>query len=156
MLRKCPRGLNGTCSFCGWRLRSLSDDGDGVPKVSTTAHVAAGVLTLQVSRPRLSSFRKPLLATMKLPERKPLPSHSLFLSHFHGCSPSIGWPSLLFHFLSCNSTSLCLKKPATRRSGRLQEHSRYKMIQRFLTGPECGGEHVLSILQEIRGKWYRY
>lgn len=64
-------------------------------------------------------------------------SHSLFSRHFHGCSPSIGWPSLLFHSLSCNCSFLCLKKPTTRKRGRLQEHSRYKMIQRSLRGPEC-------------------
>lgn len=100
MSRKCPRGLNGTCSFCGWRLRSLSwepGNEDGVPKVSTTAHVTEGALTLQAPRPRLSSFRKPLLATTKLPERTPLSESQSVSKALPWCSPSLGWPSLQLH-----------------------------------------------------------
>lgn len=133
MPRKCPHGLNGTCSFCGWRLRSLSwepGNEDGVPKVSTTAHVTEGALTLQAPRPRLSSLRKPLLATTKLPERTPLSESQSVSKALPWCSPSLGWPSLLSYSPSCNCTSLCLKKPTTRKSGRLQEHSRYEMMQR--------------------------
>lgn len=57
-------------------------------------------------------------------------SHSLFPRHCLDASPSLGWPSLLSYSPSCNCTSLCLKKPTTRKSGRLQEHSRYEMMQR--------------------------
>lgn len=157
MPRKCPRGLNGTCSFCRWRLKSLSWESctGVVSQMWAPQHRLPQVPRLCGSRATVVLLQKPSLAAMKLLERKPLPKPPFCFQAILWIL-SIGWQGLIFHPLSYNCTSLCLQKATIRRSGRLREHSSYEIIQRSLRGSESDGEHVLSMLQEIWGRWYSY